>query len=419
MSAGDARRTAEQAARESYGRLLASLAYRWRDIAAAEDALAEAFARALEYWPRDGVPERPDAWLTTVARSRLLQAARHRRVELDPAVTVLLGENESAAAADPPAIADERLRLMYVCAHPAIDAGIRSALMLQVVLGLDASRIAAAFLVKPATLAQRLVRAKTKIRASGIRFELPEQRELAERGGAVLEAIYAAHALGWHNARGVDDAGAPQSELAGEALYLAGLCSAQRDDDPEALGLHALLLFCEARRGASIGPHGEFVPLLEQDTERWDRALIEAAETRLRHAATFARPGRFQIEAAIQSAHCERAFSGVVPWDGIERIYSALLAIAPSIGARVGHAVAASMARDPRTGLALLARIEHDEVRDYQPYWVALAHMRGRRGDRAGAVAAYDLAIGLTEHAAIRAHLDRARLAQSGGSGEG
>ncbi len=401
-------RAAESAARDSYGRLLASLAYRWRDIGAAEDALAEAFARALEHWPREGIPRCPDAWLTTVAKGRLLHAARHQRVALDPAVTILLQQDELESDADI-VIADERLRLMLVCAHPSIDVEVRTPLMLQVVLGLEARHIAAAFLMPPSTLAQRLVRAKAKIRDSGIRFELPQEHDVPERIGAVLDAVYAAHGLGWHHARGPNDSQLVQGELAGEALFLAELCAAHLPHYAEALGLLSLLLFCEARRAASTSVEGDFVPLHRQDTAAWDKSLIDRAQDLLWAASRLAAPGRFQLEAAIQSAHCQRAVTGTVPWAGIEQLYARLIDVAPSIGAHVGHAVAMTETGQgqAQAALDLLHRIDPAQVISYQPYWVAKAYVHTRAGDPVEAAKAYLMAIGLTEHVSIRAFLQQ------------
>jgi RNA polymerase sigma-70 factor (ECF subfamily) len=420
-----AAQAAERAARESYGRLLAYLAYRWRDIASAEDALAEAFASALATWPRDGVPASPDAWLMTAAKRNLLQAARHRRLTEDPAVTVLLGESEEdmigpASYAFPapqhaaPSIPDERLKLMFVCAHPAIAPEVHAALMLQTVLGLEARQIAAAFLLAPATLAQRLVRAKAKIRDAGLRFEEPEQAELPARLHAVLDAIYAAYSLGWDGAAiGTESGEESAPELAGEALYLAQLARHLLPTDApagaEAAGLAALLLFCEARRGARSGPQGEFVPLHEQDTELWDRDMIMQAELLLRQAAALRSPSRFQLEAAIQSAHCQRAFTGSVPWEGIALLYAELTRIAPTVGALVGQAVAEAeahgTAEGTAEGLRLLARIDDTAIRDYQPFWVAKGYLLARQGEKAAAHAAYMRAIGLTVLPGPRAYL--------------
>ena len=394
---GDAAAAAEAAARQSYGRLLAWLAWQWRDVAAAEDALAEAFATALERWPRDGVPAAPDAWLLTAARRQLLMAARRQRLADDPALTVLWPD-EHAAAPDAAALPDTRLRLMFVCAHPAIDAGVHSALMLQTVLGLDAARIASALLVKPEAMTKRLVRAKAKIRATGLRFEEPPADEWPERLASVLEAIYGAYTLHWGLA---DDADA--GELAGEARFLAELVAAQLPDEPEALGLVALLWLCEARRPAR---RTRFQPLHEQDPRDWDAALIAQADAALHRAATRRSPGPFQLEAAIQAAHTQGRVAGSVPWDGITQLYERLLEIAPTVGARIAHAVALAHARPhAREGLRLLDAIEPGRIAAHQPWWAARAHLLAMDGSHADAAAAYGRALALTVEPRLRAWL--------------
>ena len=386
---------AEAAARGSYGRLLAWLAWQWRDLAAAEDALADAFAAALERWPVDGVPAAPDAWLLTAAKRRLLMAARRQRLADDPTLAVLWPD-EHAAAPDAAPLPDARLRLLFVCAHPAIDAGLHSALMLQTVLGLDAARIASAFLVKPEAMGKRLVRAKAKIRDAGLRFEEPGPDEWPERLASVLEAIYGAYTLHWGLA---DDADA--GELAGEARFLAELVASQLPDEPEALGLVALLWLCEARRTA----RGDaFRPLHEQDPGAWDALLIAQADAALRRAATQRAPGPFQLEAAIQAAHTQGRIDGRVPWDGITRLYERLLEMAPTVGARIAHAVALAHALpDPAAGLRLLEEIEPQRVAAHQPWWAARAHLLAMADRHADAAAAYGRAIALTVEPRLRA----------------
>jgi RNA polymerase sigma-70 factor, ECF subfamily len=384
---------AEAAARRSYGRLLAWLAWQWRDVAAAEDALAEAFATALARWPRDGVPASPDAWLLTAARRQLLVAARRQRLADDPTLTVLW-PGADAAAPDAPAVPDTRLRLMFVCAHPALDAGVHSALMLQTVLGLDAARIASAFLVKPETMTKRLVRAKARIRATGLRFEEPPPQEWPERVASVLEAIYGAYTLHWGQ---VDDTAS--GELAGEAVFLAELVAAHLPAEPEALGLVALLWLCEARRPARSEV---FQPLHEQDPRRWDQGRIARANDALLRAAAHRMAGPYQLEAAIQAAHVQGRLEGQVPWDGIVRLYEHLLALAPSAGARIAHAVAVAHARDARAGLALLEAIEAERVASHQPWWAARAHLLAMAGSHADAAAAYGRALALTVEPRLR-----------------
>jgi len=388
---------AEAAARGSYGRLLAWLAWQWRDVAAAEDALADAFAAALERWPRDGVPQAPDAWLLTAARRRLLMAARRQRLADDPTLTVLWPD-EHAAAPDVAQLPDARLRLLFVCAHPAIDAGVHSALMLQTVLGLDAARIASAFLVKPAAMTKRLVRAKAKIRDAGLRFEEPAPDEWPERLASVLEAIYGAYTLHWGLA---DDADA--GELAGEARFLAELVATQLPDEPEALGLVALLWLCESRRPAR---RAEFQPLHEQDARDWDAPLIAQANAALHRAAARRAPGPFQLEAAIQAAHTQGRLEGRVPWDGITRLHERLLEIAPTVGARIAHAVALAHALpDAAAGLALLDAIEPERIAAHQPWWAARAHLLAMADSHADAAAAYGRALALTVEPRLRAWL--------------
>jgi len=388
---------AEAAARGSYGRLLAWLAWQWRDVAAAEDALADAFAAALERWPVDGVPDAPDAWLLTAARRRLLVAARRQRLAADPALTVLWPD-EHTATPDVAQLPDARLRLLFVCAHPAIDPALHSALMLQTVLGLDAARIASAFLVKPEAMTKRLVRAKAKIRDAGLRFEEPDPDEWPERLASVLEAIYGAYTLHWGLA---DDADA--GELAGEARFLAELVASQLAGEPEALGLVALLWLCEARRP---GRRAGYLPLHDQDPRDWNARLIAQANAALREAARQRMPGPFQLEAAIQAAHTQGRQDGHVPWDEILRLHERLLEIAPTVGARIAHAVAMAHAQpDPGAGLRLLEAIDAAVVAAHQPWWAARAHLLAMSGAHAEAALAYGRALALTVEPQLRAWL--------------
>jgi RNA polymerase sigma-70 factor (ECF subfamily) len=274
--------------------------------------------------------------------------------------------------------------------------------MLQTVLGLDAARIASAFLVKPSAMGQRLSRVKTKIRDAGIAFEIPRGDELPERLDAVLEAIYAAYGSGWDDIAGADPR---RKGLAVEALELGALLVRLLPNEPEALGLSALMLYCESRRGARRGPHGEYVPLSEQDVTLWSRPMIEQADRLLRKAECMGRLGRFQLEAAIQSVHAQRARTGGIDWESIALLYEGLVRIAPAIGARVGRAAAVAQARDPQTGWALLQQIPAQAVISYQPYWALAAHLLERMDRREEARAARERAIGLCEDPAMRAFL--------------
>src|SRR5437867_11307788 len=330
----DTRRTIERVARESYGRLVAYLSVHTHDLASAEDALGDALVSALNHWPQDGVPKSPEAWLLTAARRSLIDVIRHQRVVQASEPTLVLLKENSTEAVLSTELPDERLKLLFVCAHPAIDAAMHTPLMLQTVLGLDAARIAQAFLIAPKTMGQRLFRAKTKIRSGGIPFELPQERDLAERLDAVLEAIYAAFGIGWDDMAGADQC---RRDLAEEAMWLARVLLQLMPGEAEVQGLLALTLHCEARRPARRGPDGRYIPLSEQDPKHWWGPLIEEAERHLADGSKLGRSGRFQLEAAIQSVHAERARSGRTDWAAIALVYEGLIRISPSIRTRAGY----------------------------------------------------------------------------------
>jgi predicted RNA polymerase sigma factor len=396
----DARRAAEIAVRESYGRLMAFLSARSRDVAAVEDALADAFRNALEHWPVAGIPRESEAWLLTAARRRLIDQRRHARVRDGAALSLLAAADEAQELTnEPTGFPDDRLKLLFVCAHPGIDPAARTPLMLQTVLGLDAARIAAAFLVRPTTMGQRLSRAKAKIRDAGIPFEVPKPEDLPSRVDAVAEAIYATYGSGWDDGAGLD---ARCSGLAGEAVVLGRLLTRLMPQEPETLGLVALMLHCEARRDARRDASGAYVPLSQQDTSRWSRPMIDEAESYLRRAASAGRAGRFQLEAAIQSTHAQRLRSGDTDWQTIALLHEGLVAVAPTMGARVGRAAAVAEAREPDAGWRLLETIPRDEAATYQPYWAVAAHLLKALGRTTEATEAYNLAIGLCEDPGMR-----------------
>jgi predicted RNA polymerase sigma factor len=395
-------RTIERVARESYGRLVAYLSAHTRDVASAEDALSTALVAALTAWPQDGVPQNPEAWLLTAARRSFIDLVRHRQVAAASEPTLLLLREESEDMSSSTVFPDERLKLLFVCAHPAIDPAMHTPLMLQTVLGLDAARIAHAFLISPTTMGQRLVRAKTKIRDGGIRFEVPQEQELAPRLDAVLEAIYAAFGIAWDDMAGSDQGG---RDLAEEAIWLARVLLHLMPSEAEVRGLLALMLHCEARRLARRDPDGRYVPLSEQDPRQWSLPLIEEAEHLIVEAASRGHTGRFQLEAAIQSVHAERARSGQTEWGAIVMFYEQLIRISPTLGTRTGHAAAVGEAKGPEAGLAVLAGIDPDDVSAYQPYWAVRAHLLHGLGKKSQAEHAFDLAIGLTEDPAVRQFL--------------
>ncbi len=401
------RETAEAVARRSYGKLVAFLAARIRDVAGAEDALSDAFAAALSEWPRNGIPARPEAWLLTVARRRMLDGLRRRRAADDAGDALrLMAELSAPEKAQFP---DTRLALMFACAHPAIEAAIHAPLILQTVLGFDAATIGSAFLVSPATMGQRMVRAKGKIKQAGIPFRIPEANELAGRLDGVLAAIYAAFSEGWSDPEGTETR---RRGLAEEGLWLGQLVASLMPDEPEALGLSSLMLYAEARRGARRSAGGEYVPLAEQDPAAWDKALIDRAEKLLFRAGSMRRIGRYQLEAAIQSAHAARRLTGRTDWPAIEQLYRALVRITGSPVVEINRALALAELQGPAAGLAVLDRLDGDRrLSDYQPFWAARAGLLARAGQAEDAAQAYDRAIGLEPDPAVRRFLQKRREA--------
>ncbi|MEA5448910.1 DUF6596 domain-containing protein [Leptolyngbya sp. CCNP1308] len=411
----DARRAAELAARNSYGRLVAYLAAQTRDVAAAEDALGDAFLTALNTWPDQGVPTKPEAWLLVTARRKLIDTARRSQTQERVLNTLKTSDVGSSPALDSESASfpDDRLKLLFICAHPAIDGAMHTPLMLQTVLGLNAAQIASAFLVAPATMGQRLVRAKAKIRDAAIAFELPDPQDLPTRLAAVLEAVYATYAHAWET---VDGADPRHRGFAEEAIWLARLCVQLMPQAAEARGLLALMLYCEARRETRRDADGRYVPLDQQDTQRWSQPMIAEAEHELAQAATFNPLGRFQLEAAIQSIHAQRAITRQVNWQALALLYEGLIQLAPTLGALVSQAAAIAAACGPATSLQSLEKIPPDAVKNYQPYWALKAHLLHQLDQPAAAKEAYQRAIGLSEDAAIREFLLGRALSVQGNS---
>jgi RNA polymerase sigma-70 factor (ECF subfamily) len=403
-----ARSTADAVARRSYGKLVAFLAARTRDVAAAEDALSEAFASALADWPQKGCPSNPEAWLLTVARRKIIDGARRRRTsEAATNQLQLLADAWNPASADAE-IPDRRLALLFACAHPAIEAGIRAPLMLQVVLGLDAKRIASAFLVSPAAIAKRLGRAKNKIREAGVPFRIPEREELPGRLDTVLEAIYATFAEGWSDPGGAD---VVHRDLTEEAFFLARLLAGLMPE-PEALGLLALMLHAEARRAARRNADGEYIPLAEQDPAVWEFQMIDEAEALLRRAVALGAVGRYQLEAAIQSAHVDRRRTGRPNWAAVVELYDALSALTGSPVVAINRALAIAELQGARAALDAMQEVAADaRLAEYQPYWAARAELNSRTGAHGEARQAYEIAIGLERNPAVRRFLQRRQSA--------
>lgn len=408
-----ARSTADQVARRSYGKLVAFLAARTRDVAAAEDALADAFAKALTEWSTNGCPSNPEGWLLTVARRKLIDGARHNKIGETVATQVQILaeglEDASAEAEKSMEIPDQRLALLFACAHPAIEIGIRAPLMLQTVLGLDAKTIASAFLTSPIAMSKRLVRAKNKIRDAGIPFDVPARDELADRLETVLDAIYAAYAEGWTDPNGTDTV---RRDMTAEAIFLARLAVDLLPNEPEASGLLALMLYAEARRKARRSRQGEYVPLEEQDSALWDSQMIDGAEAVLRHASTFGKIGRYQLEAALQSAHVHRRHEGHDNWEEVVRLYDALATLTSSPVVAINRALAIAELHGAAAAQAVLKEIEADErLSEYQPYWAARAALLSKAGAYDQAREAYQIAIGLEREPAVRTFLQKRQAA--------
>jgi predicted RNA polymerase sigma factor len=404
-----ARQTAETVARRSYGKLVAFLAARTWDVAAAEDALSEAFTSALVEWPEKGCPANPEAWLLTVARRKTIDAFRRQHT-----VEISAGELQARAegldaAADETEIPDRRLALMFVCAHPAIDAAIRAPLMLQVVLGIDAKTIGSAFLVSPATMGKRLVRAKEKIRHAAIRFDVPEREQLPGRLDAVLDAIYAVFTEGWTDPGGAD---VRRRDLTEEAFFLARLVAELLPEQPEALGLLALMLYAEARRSARRDAKSEYVPLAQQDPAFWNAPLISEAEALLLRARTLGSIGRYQLEGALQSAHTYRCRTGENNWPAVVELYDTLLALTASPVVAINRALAMAETHGAAAALTELSKIAADvRLAAYQPYWAARAELLAKTGATSEARDAYETAIGLERDASVRRFLQKRQSA--------
>ena len=411
---GDAaRKTADAVARRSYGKLVAFLAARTRDVTAAEDALSEAFASALADWPVNGCPRNPEGWLLTVARRKLIDCVRRRQTgdAVGTQLQILAeGLEDAAAQAEKDMeLPDKRLALLFACAHPAIEAGIRAPLMLQVVLGLDGEKIASAFLVSPAAMRKRLSRAKEKIQQAGIPFSVPEREELPERLDTVLAAIYAGFAEGWTDPGGTD---AIRRDLTEEAIFLARLVVELLPQEAEGLGLLSLMLHAEARRGARRNADGDYVPFAEQDPTLWNTQMMEEAESMLLRASKLEVIGRYQLEAALQSAHVHRRLTGHNNWAEVVQLYDALASIIDSPVVRINRALAIAEVDSPQAAVAALQEIAADErVMQYQPYWAARAELLSKTGANDAAREAYDMAIGLEHEPAVRTFLQKRQAA--------
>jgi RNA polymerase sigma-70 factor, ECF subfamily len=405
----DAERILAETVRAAGDRIRAALAMRFRDLDMAEEAFAFASLRAVETWSRDGPPRDPAAWLYAVGRRRAFDLGRRAKVRQD----AVLDEPEPPpdpetlvmAAFEP--IPDERLRLIFVCCHPALAPEARIALTLRTLCGLSVERIARAWLTTEVAMLQRLTRAKRKIRDAGIRFEIPGPEAWPERLDAVLATLEIAYAQAYEDAAGAGDA----ADLAAETLRLSGLLAELAPDEPEVLGLAALIRLTEARRPARLDATGAMTPLSEQDVSLWDRRLIGEAMALLRRAAEFGRSGPYQLMAAIHGVHATRLETGFTAWSHVVTLYDALLTVRPSPITAVNRAVALAEAQGPEAGLAALGAVHGPErLAGWLPYQAARAGLFAMAGRDAEAAEALRAALALHPASAERLFLER-RLA--------
>ena len=397
----------ERTAREEWGRILAALVKSLGDFQLAEDSLQDAVTRALEVWGDSGLPDAPDAWLITTARRRAIDRIRRdTRFAAHKAELSHLLDSAHLDEADvgQEVIPDKRLEMIFTCCHPALDEKTQVALTLRTLGGLSTDDIAAAFLDKPATMAQRLVRAKQKIAGARIPYEIPKQTDLPARISAVLAVVYLIFNQGYStlNAR--------SQSLTDEAIRLGRIMSHLLPDEPEVMGLLALMLLHEARRHSRRNGDGELIPLEDQNRKRWDRAKIAEGDALLRRALPQGAVGPYQLQAAISGLHAGSPTWDDTDWAQIAALYTLLFQIQPSPVVQVNHAVAVSYARSAAEGIALLDPLKDTPVfARYQPYHAACAALFAREGDRTRAKQSYAAAITLTDDPAERHFLERKR----------
>ena len=374
--------------------MVATLIRRIGDWDIAEECAQDAFASALERWPSDGIPRQPGAWLTTVARNRAMDRLRRAAVGTEKVMEVArLGTADEPEVGQRSDVPDDQLRLMFTCCHPALSLEAQVALTLRTLAGMTTTEIARAFLVSEPTMAQRLVRAKRKIRHAGIPFRIPPAHQLVDRTGAVLSVLYLLFNEGYSASAGAD---LMRQGLCGEAIRLARTLITLMPDEPEAMGLLALMLLHHARRDGRVDAHGDLVLLNEQDRSLWDDGAIAAGDNVLNAALRLGRPGPFQIQAAIAACHAQAIRASDTDWAEIAALYEQLLAIMPSPVVELNRAVAVSMVEGPGAGLELLSAIEADgALAGYYLLAATKADLLRRLGRPLDAAEAYRRALGL------------------------
>jgi len=402
-----------RAFKEEWGRVVATLIRVTGDWDLAEECAQDAFTRALERWPSQGVPANPGAWLTTTARNRAFD--RLRRASVGAAKLAALGEGVEAEETVGPAgswIVDDRLRLIFTCCHPALPLDARVALTLRTLGGLSTAEVARAFLVSEATMAKRLVRAKAKIKHAGIPYRIPPAELLAERLDGVLAVLYLSFNEGY---AATDGDSLVRQGLCDEAIRLARMVVTLMADEPEVRGALSLMLLQHSRRDARVDGDGDLVPLEEQDRGRWDRGAIEEGCQMLKDALASGRPGPYQVQAAIAACHAEAPSAADTDWVQIARLYEALARMVPSPVVELNRAVAVAMAEGPEAGLRLIDRLDDaGQLADYYLLQAARADFLRRLGRTGDAAVAYADALRLARTAPERRYLTR-RLAEVGG----